>query len=85
MTTITRDDWLKALSDAGFDDTTDDQDAVTTQEFAEMTSVHPMTASRRLQALVKLGKAERTFKQQLAPDGRRVRYVAYKLIHDSRS
>jgi len=79
MTTINRDEWIAALNEAGISDD-NDQDAVTVPEFAAMMDMHQQTASRRLIALEKAGKATRTRKLKAAPDGRMMRYLAFRLV-----
>jgi len=75
----TRDDWLRALDDAGVMSTQDDQQAVTVKEFAAMMGFTNMTASRRLQALAAAGKATRTVKVARVANNRRFPCVAYRL------
>jgi len=77
--TITRDDWLKALAEAGVDDSTDDQEAVTAQELGDLLGVPRLTAERRLKLLAAAGKATRTRKRKQSSDGRMVSYIAYRL------
>jgi len=74
-----RDDWLKALDDAGVMSIQDDRQAVTVNEFASMMGFTHMTASRRLQALAAAGKATRTIKVALVANNRRFPCVAYRL------
>lgn len=77
---INRDEWLKALSDAGMDeDGPDDQGAVTIHEFAAMFDIHPTVAGARLRRLEARGKARRVRKRVENSYGRRVSYVAYRL------
>ena len=76
---ITKDEWLKALAEAGEDDASDDL-AITGTEFMAMMGVDRQTARRRLEKLVALGKATRTVKRELLTDGRKVRCVAYRLV-----
>ena len=76
---ITRDDWLKALTEAGAN-LEDDQDAVTVAEFMAMFDLVRYTAERRLRALAAAGKATVTRKRMTATDGRRVYCIAYRLI-----
>lgn len=77
---ISRDDWLKALEEAGCHDSEDDQQAVTIEEFAEMFQLSRATAERRLRHLDVKGLAMRTRKRAPAMDGRVVQYVAYRLV-----
>jgi hypothetical protein len=81
---ITRDEWLKALADAGVDHDADDQSAVTLPEFAAMLGVTRTTAAHRMQVLVRKGKAIRTHKWCANDYGRRIQYVAYKLVEEKK-
>lgn len=84
MTThISRDLWLKALTEAG-ESVVDDQSATTTTEFMQMFGVNRMTAKRRMDKLVKAGKATRTTKRERLPDGRILTCVGYLLVPDGR-
>ena len=86
MAHINRDEWLKALKDAGFEDPgVDDQDAITIGEFAKLMGVPEATASNQLRALVARGKATRTLKKAMNTYGRRVSYVAYRLTTETRA
>ena len=86
MAHINRDEWLKALKDAGYEDPgVDDQSAITIAEFAAMMNIPEATASNQLRALVARGKAERTQKRQMNTYGRRVSYVAYRLTTETRA
>jgi hypothetical protein len=77
---ITRDDWLKALIGAGIDDTADDQDAVTVQEFQKLMGYpNEWAAKRRLQALVVAGRATETKKWGVDSRGRRNQFRAFRL------
>ena len=81
MTTITRDEWLKAMSEAGL--TThevDDQSALTVPEFAEMMKCPRGTADTKLRALEHHGKAIKTRKTVLNSYGRLVSMKAFKLV-----
>lgn len=81
MTKINRDEWLKALTAAGFaNPDEDDQDAVTIREFALMMKIADYTAGTHLRGLVKAGKATRTQKWAMNSHGRRIVYVAYRLV-----
>jgi hypothetical protein len=77
---ISRDEWLKALSDAGLHDDTDDQSALTTIEFMQMFDLCETTARNRLAALVKAGKAIETTKVFVNARGHRLRARAFKLV-----
>lgn len=76
--TISRDEWLKALSEIGHSEE-DDQEALTIEEFGAMFSMPRETAERRLKQLAAAGKATRTKKVGRSNDGRQVRYIAYRL------
>lgn len=78
---INVDEWLKATTDAGLD-YPNDPDAITVHEFCEKYTppLHRATAVRRLDALVRLGKATRTYRFDAAADGRRMKLAAYKLV-----
>lgn len=79
---INRDEWLKALSDAGVVPGEDDQGAVTVLEFAAMFTppLVRMTATRHLEKLVTAGKAVKTRKRSQDPNGRFHSMVAYRLV-----
>lgn len=81
MSGISRDEWLKALTDAGLHET-DDQEAVTVPEFAAMFGLDRQTADRRLKRLEAIGKATRVRKRAPAAgrDGRMCWYVAFRLV-----
>lgn len=77
---IGREEWLKALADAGLHDDTDDQSALTATEFMRMFGLTETTARHRLDQLVAAGKAIET--KKLATDGRghRIRCRAFRLV-----
>lgn len=75
---ITRDEWLKALTEAGTQPE-HDADAVTTEEFATMMGLPTRTAFSKLQVLIKAGKAERTRKRVQASRGTTT-VTAYRLV-----
>lgn len=79
---ISRDEWLKALEDAGVHSTVDDQDALTMAEVAQMLSITPLAAKLRMDTMVKLGRAKATFKWGTASNGRRQHLKAYRLIEE---
>ncbi len=76
---ISRDEWLKALNEAGYQDGQDDPTAITVPEFAQMLGVNRQAAIRRLNTLVATGKATRTRKWSRYTDGRSVLMLAFKL------
>ena len=80
MSGITRDEWLKALHEAGLHDDTDDQGAVTVAEFADMMGFHRLTAERHLKALAAAGKATKTQKRVRFRNGRVSGCMAFRLI-----
>lgn len=83
MTTITKDEWLKALEEAGQRDLTEnDPSSLTAAEFAVMIGVTRNTAARRLQLLETAGKVTRTTKVCRGSDGRTFRTVAFRLLVD---
>lgn len=75
---ISRDEWLKALGDAGLNPPSDEE-AMTVHEFMELFNLTRYTADRRLQALARAGRATRTHKYSAAPDGRMRHHIAYRL------
>lgn len=77
---ISRDEWLKALGEAGIHDDVDDQDALTILEFAAMFGIDRQAAECRLKKLVKVGKATRTTKRGHRADGRTFSFVAFRLV-----
>lgn len=76
---LTRDDWLRALDEAGVPHE-HDAAALTVDEYAEMFTISRVTAGRQLDRLVKAGKAARTYKRQCDRNGRLRSYVAYRLL-----
>ena len=76
---ITRDDWIKALTEANVS-TDNDQDAVTVREFASMTGLGSWMAGYYLRKLYAMGKATRTSKRGVDMGGRPRTLVAYRLI-----
>lgn len=76
---ITRDEWLKALDEAGLKEDERAADAVTIDEFAAMMNIARYTAARQLDTLVAAGKATRLRKRANAKDGRVMRLLAYRL------
>jgi hypothetical protein len=77
---ITRDEWLSALQEADLAPPDDDPRAVTIAEFQQMFGLKRCAATRTLQELEKAGKAKRTNKMSVTPAGRRIYYVAYRLL-----
>ena len=78
-TNISKDDWLKAISDIGYE-TVDDQSAVTIREYADMMGIPLGTASGHLRSLEKHGRAVKTTKRCASAAGRMLMHVAYKLV-----
>lgn len=76
---ITRDDWLRAMQEAGLVHETDDG-ALTVTEFAEMFNLKSSTARRRLEMLVEAKKARETRKQVEDAQGRKTIVLAYRLL-----
>lgn len=80
-TTITRDDWLSALAEAGIGASgEDDQQAITVSEFASMMELPLGTSRDHLLALIRQGKAVATRKTTVNAYGRRLSYKAYRLV-----
>ena len=80
MTSISRDEWLKALNEAGVPTDSDD-DAITAAEFSVMCGGIPLaTARERLSRLVDHGKAIRTSKRIRDARGHMVMCIAFKLV-----
>lgn len=77
---ITRDEWLKALVEAGVGGRPDDREALTTAEFGAMMGLNELNARRQLEKLVAAGKATRTSKWSNGKDGRRLSMNAYRLV-----
>src|SRR5262245_15280371 len=75
---ITRDDWLRALQDVGWNDT-DERDAVTRKEFAAMLQIDFQAAVRRLEVLVDKGMAVEKRKRETDGLGRMKHVIAYRL------
>jgi hypothetical protein len=75
---ITRDDWLHAVEQAGFD-SSEDPDAITRTEFEQMTGLKRCAATYRLRAMVDQGLATVTRKNIDTPAGRRM-VPAYRLV-----
>lgn len=78
-TSITREDWLHALDEAGVKPV-DDRDATTIAEFAELTGLTIWMAAYRLRKFVAAGKAIRTSKRGPDSFGRIKQLAAYRLI-----
>ena len=78
--TITRDDWMKALAEAGLHHE-DDQQSLTIPEFMEMMGLCSLKAAAdRLNTLVAKGKAKKTHKIAPGADGRRMARVSFRLL-----
>lgn len=76
---IRKDEWLKALSEAGMSLESDDS-ALTVQEFAAMIGLSWHSAQRRLSKLAARGLAIRTRKVVHSSYGRRQVITAYRLL-----
>jgi hypothetical protein len=77
---ITRDEWLKAMTDVGLVvDQDDDPSSLTISEFAEMFGLSHEAAGRKLRALFSANKATRAKKWVNGSDGRRILIASYKL------
>ena len=79
MSGISRDEWLKALTDASAL-STDDPSAVTSAEFATMCGFSQDTAQRRLRKLLQMKRVLQVSKRVPDTTGRLQRVVAYKLL-----
>ena len=75
--TITQDEWRKALGDAS---TVDDPSAMTVMEMCDRYGSSRVTVQRRIQELLKSGKAVRTYKRVILQSGMIRRIAAYKLV-----
>lgn len=75
---ITRDDWLKALSEA-HPEPENIPGVMTCQELADMLGVNFSTAKRRVLVLMKQGKAQETTKRVRVGSGTRC-VTAYRLM-----
>lgn len=80
---INRDEWLKALAEAGYHEEHDEQ-AVTLMEFAAMFGIGRTTAQGRLAALIAAGKATPTHKWGTNVRGARIQFRAYRLVESKR-
>jgi hypothetical protein len=79
QTTITRDDWLTAIEETHKDQADRDPSLLSYAEFGALMQVCQGTAMRRLNGLVEAGRAIRTTKRMLTPDGRIRSVVAFRL------
>ena len=79
MTHINRDEWLKALTDAGMAGESDES-AITVNEYVAMFGVPRTTAATQLEQLVRAGKAIPTQKRGLTSAGRQIYFKAYRLV-----
>lgn len=73
---ISRDEWMKALGDAV---APVDPTAVTIRELCDQFGLGVSAVTRRVNALIKEGKAVRTMKIATLSDGNQRRITAYKL------
>lgn len=76
---ISREEWLKALDDAGIDNRTDDQSALTAAELGAMLGIDRQAVERRMEKLIAHGKATKTQKRAKTVNGRSSFLVAYRL------
>lgn len=79
MTSITRDEWLQAVAAAGYTEEHDEH-AITLSEFVDLFKVPRQTATGQLRRLEEMGKAVRTQKIVTNSYGRRIRYIAWRLV-----
>jgi hypothetical protein len=77
--TITRDDWLNAIKEAHAAQADQDPSLLSYYEFADLLGVALGTAVKRLNVLVAAGRAIRTTKRAITPDGRCRTVVAFRL------
>ncbi len=77
--TITRDDWLKAIAETTADKAESDPSVLSYYDFAAQMGVAVATARSRLNGLVAAGRAVRTTKRTVTPDGRLRTIVAFRL------
>jgi hypothetical protein len=80
---ITRDDWLRALSDAN-ESVADDPEAITIGEFAQMFGLKQCVAAYRLRNLHNKGRALRTSKRGFDGAGRYKTLTAYRLVEQDK-
>lgn len=78
-TTITREDWLSAIAETTADKVDSDPGLLSYYDFAAQMGVALATARSRLNGLVASGRAIRTTKRMLTPDGRIRTVVAFRL------
>ncbi len=76
---ITRDDWLKAIAETTADKVEQDPGLLSYYDFAAQMGVAIATARSRLNGLVAAGRAVRTTKRTVTPDGRLRTIVAFRL------
>ena len=82
---IQRDEWLRALSEAG-EPLINDQQAITVNEFAEMMQLSSRsTAERKLKRLVGAGHAIRTLTIRTNNYGRTNHLIGYRLVQSDAS
>ena len=77
MSGISRDAWLHALGEAA---APLEQDSLSLAEIGKQYGISRITAARRMDELVKAGKARRTFKLITMVSGPRRRVPSYALI-----
>lgn len=83
MSGISRDAWISALAEVGYNDTNDDE-ALTVREFAMLMGIRLTAARVRLRALVGQGKATLTQKRLKDVMGRSQHTAAYRLLDRKR-
>jgi hypothetical protein len=81
-TTITREEWLKALQDAEGPIEPADPDVLTVRELQTVFGVGRSATQERIARLMAAGKARATTKQLRASDGRMRIVPAYRLVRD---
>lgn len=77
---ISREEWLTALNEAGFKDDEHDPESITVPEFAALMGMTRITAERRLKALVTVGKAKKAYKRVVRANGAPQTLPSYRLV-----
>jgi hypothetical protein len=77
--TISREDWLAATAEAQADRADNDPGLLSYYDYAALMQVSLGTAVKRMNVLAAAGRAIRTTKRTLTPDGRIRTVVAFRL------
>lgn len=80
---IRREDWLKAVDEAGIKRHEVTDDAITLVEFAALIGVKRPQASNRMRELIALGKAREVRRMQLRASGGYYPVPAYVLVESN--